>query len=116
MCLFMEEESLCLTCAATQVMSTHGRINAKNKVYVFIRKMACKHHRALYSVKADIQHIMNIVKTTLFLIVYTRVVPESRRLLLKHETVYQEFYEICMIFLYTSHKHFAQIWVEPQFI
>ena len=60
--------------AATQVVSTHGRINAKNKVtfllYVFIRKMACKHHRALYSVKADIQHIMNIAKTTLFLIVY----------------------------------------------
>ena len=74
MCLFMEEESLCLICAATQVVSTHVRINAKNKVtflfYVFIRKMTCKHHRALYSVKADIQHIMNIVKTTLFLIVY----------------------------------------------
>ena len=70
----MEEESLCLTCAATPVVSTHVRINAKNKVtflfYVFIRKMTCKHHRALYSVKADIQHIMNIVKTTLFLIVY----------------------------------------------
>ena len=53
-------------------VSTHGRINAKIKVtfllYVFIRKMACKHHRALYSVKADIQHIMNIAKTTLFLL------------------------------------------------
>ena len=63
-----------VTCAAIQVVSTHGRINAKYKVtfllYVFIRKIACKHHRALYSVKADIQHIMNIVKTTLFLIVY----------------------------------------------
>ena len=60
--------------AATQVVSTHGRINAKIKVtfllYVFIRKIACKHHRALYSVKADIQHIMNIAKTALFLIVY----------------------------------------------
>ena len=73
MSLFMEEVSLCLTFAATQVVSTHGRINAKNKVtfliYVFIRKMACLHD-ALYSVKADIQHIMNIVKTSLFLMVY----------------------------------------------
>ena len=46
---------------------------------------------------------------------YTRVVPESRRLLFLHKTVYQEFYEICMIFLYASHKHFAQISVEAQF-
>ena len=36
----------------------------------FHQEMTCKHHCALYSVKADIQHIMNIVKTTLFLIVY----------------------------------------------
>ena len=65
MCLFMEEESLCLTCAATQVVSIHVRINAKNYVTFLLLV-----HRALNSVKADIRHIMNIVKTTLFLIVY----------------------------------------------
>ena len=37
---------------------------------------------------------------------YTRVVPESRRLLLSHETVYQEFSEMCIIFLYI---HFINI-------
>ena len=30
--------------------------------------------------------------------------------------LYQEFYKICMISSYTSHKHFVQIWVESQFI
>ena len=39
---------------------------------------------------------------------YTRVVPVSGRLLLQHGTVYQEFYKICMISSYTSHKHFVQ--------
>ena len=29
--------------------------------------------------------------------------------------MYQEFSEICMIFLYTFHKHFVQIWVESHF-
>ena len=29
--------------------------------------------------------------------------------------MYQEFSEICMIFLYTINKHFVQIWVESQF-
>ena len=56
------------------------------------------------------------MKRHIIVLLCTRVVPESRRLMLKHKTVYQEFYEICMIFLYTSHKHFAQIWVESQFI
>ena len=41
---------------------------------LLIRKMACKHHRALNSVKADVWHIMNILKTTLFLIVYRFIV------------------------------------------
>ena len=27
----------------------------------------------------------------------------------------QEFYEICIILLYTSYKHYAEIWVESQF-
>ena len=45
----------------------------------------------------------------------TRVVLESRRLLLLHETVYQELSEMCMILLYTFHKHFVQIWMESQF-
>ena len=30
--------------------------------------------------------------------------------------MYQEFYEICIVFSYTSHKHFVQIWIESQFI
>ena len=75
--LFFSVEFQGLTFAATQVVSTHVQINAKNKVtllYVFIGKKTCKHHSVLYSEKQiDIQHtccIMSIVKTTLFLIVY----------------------------------------------
>ena len=29
--------------------------------------------------------------------------------------MYQEFYEICMICLYTSNTHFLQIWMKSQF-
>ena len=66
----MEEGSLCLKCAATQVTNTW--IKAKNKVtfslYFSSGKglVTCVHHCALYSVKADNQHIMVVVKTTLF--------------------------------------------------
>ena len=44
-----------------------------------------------------------------------RVVPVNRGLLLKHETVYQKFYDIFRICLYTYMNHFVSIWVESQF-
>ena len=46
---------------------------------------------------------------------YTRVVPVKRGLLLLNEIVYREFYQFCMICLYTSTTHFLQIWVKLQF-
>ena len=41
--------------------------------------------------------------------------PVNRGRLLQNETVYQEFYEICMICLYRSKTHFLQIWKKSQF-
>ena len=57
-CIFMEEGSLCLTCAATQDHK-HTWIKAKNKVtsLQFHQEKGLSdmvHQYALYSVKADI--------------------------------------------------------------
>ena len=45
----------------------------------------------------------------------TRVVQVDRRLLLYHETVYREFYEINMRSSAASGRHCVRVWIESQF-